>query len=820
MHSCFHWRFDPRLAAPGLLALIVASLYAPGVRAQAQPDAAQAAPASAPASAPGSAPPAATPPAPADVPAPPLRASGALQETVPATLRPQLPTLIEGDRIQGSTDQTTTIEGDAMLRRGDTVIRADRIDYFQPDDLARATGRVRINRAGDVYEGPLLEMKVEAFEGFFTQPSYRFLRSQAYGQADRIVFLNEQQSVVTRASYTTCERQPGPGWLPEWILTADEVRFDNAEEVGYAKGAVLRFYGVPLLPVPAMSFPLSDKRKTGFLPPTVAMDSVSGLTIAQPYYLNLAPNRDATLTPTYMGKRGVDMAGEFRYLEPGYRGLARVHYMSDDALRGIDRWSLAMRHTDRVLTSVVPGGLGLSVEINRVGDDNYWRDFSRNVTPSLTQRLLANDANLSWSQGPLSLRARALKWQTLQDPTAPIVPPYDRMPQMVARFARADLPGGLVTTIEADYTRFESTTALTNQPNAHRNFLQATLSRPWQAPGWFFTPKMQLHATQYQFDTALTPGGLSSAHVAVPTFSLDSGLVFERTARWFGRDLVQTFEPRAFYVYTPWRNQNYLPNYDSALSDFNFATIFTDNSFVGHDRIADNNLLTLGATSRFQDPATGAQLARFGVAQRLRFKDQLVTLPGGTPVVDRLSDILVGASLGDARPWSADTIVQYNPKTRRSERMTLGGRYNPSDYRLISAAYRLQRGQSEQLDVGWQWPINDLWGDRGQNLGPGRGQGGGRWYSVGRVNVSLKDRRPVDTIIGFEYDGCCWIGRVVLERLQAGTTTANTRLLFQLEFVGFARLGTNALAPLRDNIPRYQFLREQVAPPSRFTEYD
>ena len=793
----------------GLLALagtLSASLSAAQVAAQVAPPPA---PAPAPA-APGAAPAAS---------APALRPSSTLQEVIPAPLRQQLPTLVEGDRIEGRTDQITTIEGDARLRRGDTAIRADRIEYSQPDDQARATGRVRINRAGDIYEGPLLELKVEAFQGFFTQPQYRFLRNDAYGQAERIDFINDKQSVVTRATYTTCQREPGPSWMPEWILTADEVRFDNEQEVGYAKGAVLRFYGVPLLPVPAMSFPLSDKRKSGFLPPTLAVDSTSGLILAQPYYLNLAPNRDATLTPTYMGRRGVDLGAELRYLEPGMRGLARAHYMSDDALRGIDRWSLAVRHADRLFTSVVPGGVGLNLDINRVSDDNYWRDFSRNITASLTQRLLANEGALSWSQGPWTLRARALQWQTLQDPAAPIVPPYDRLPQLTARYLRTDLPAGLVSAIEADYTRFESAPLLTRQPNAHRSYLQAQLSRPWQAPGWFVTPKLQLHATQYEFDAPLADGA-RTARVAVPTFSLDSGLQFERTTAWFGRELVQTFEPRAFYVYTPWRDQRLLPNYDSAPTDFNFATIFTENNFVGHDRIADNNLLTLGAISRLQDPLTGAQLARFGVAQRLRFKDQTVTLPGGTPATDRLSDILVGASLGDSRPWVADTTVQYNPRTRRSERLTIGGRYNPSDYRVFNAAYRLQRGQSEQLDLGWQWPINDLWGDRGQDLGPGRGQGGGRWYSVGRVNLSLKDRRPVDTILGLEYDGCCWIGRIVLERLQAGTSTANTRLLFQLEFVGFARLGTNALTPLRDNIPRYQFLREQVAPPSRFTQYD
>jgi LPS-assembly protein len=306
----------------------------------------------------------------------------------------------------------------------------------------------------------------------------------------------------------------------------------------------------------------------------------------------------------------------------------------------------------------------------------------------------------------------------------------------------------------------------------------------------------------------------------LPTLSLDGGLVFERSTSFFGRAFLQTLEPRAFYVYTPFRDQSKLPNYDSGLNDFNFATIWTENAFAGNDRISDNNLLTLGTTTRLLDPDTGAEAAKFGVAQRLRFKDQNVTLPGGAPVSERLSDLLFGASVSLVPQWNIDSTVQYNPKTNRSIRSTVGFRYAPRNYHVISAAYRLQRGSSEQMDVGWQWPLNDLWGDKGQDLGPGRGEGDGRWYSVGRLNYSMRDRRVVDAVLGLEYDAGCWLGRIVVERLQAGTTNANKRILFQLEFVGLSRLGSNALQTLKENVPRYQYLREQVLPPSRFSNYD
>jgi len=170
--------------------------------------------------------------------------------------------------------------------------------------------------------------------------------------------------------------------------------------------------------------------------------------------------------------------------------------------------------------------------------------------------------------------------------------------------------------------------------------------------------------------------------------------------------------------------------------------------------------------------------------------------------------------------WAADATIQYNPKTGDSERQVIGVRYNPRSYHVISAAFRRQQGISSQIDVGWQWPLNDLWGDRGKDLGPGLGEGEGRWYSVGRINVSLLDHRLVDGVLGLEYDAGCWLGRIVVERFQTGTTQANKRILFQLEFVGFSHLGSNALQSLKENIPRYQYLRERTATPSRFSNYD
>ena len=756
-----------------------------------------------------------------------LKSSPLLSEAVSDAPENKGPTFVFGDRLSGRPDLETVIDGSAELRRGPTAMRADHIEYYQPDDTVKSRGNVRINSSGNRFEGPELEMKLDRFEGFFLSPTYRFLTNGGNGQATRVDFVDDKHFTAYQASYTTCERGNEASWKPAWVLNATSFEFDLDREVGVAHGAVLRFKDVPILGFPRVSFPLSDRRKSGLLPPTINLSSVNGFELRQPYYFDIAPNRDATFSPAIMTKRGVDLAGEFRYLEPSYNGILRANVMPGDKLRDRDRWSYGYQHTGVIDSGIASvGNFGLGLNLNRVSDNDYWRDFPI-TSPSTTQRLLPQDAVLSWGRGFFTSAVRTLKWQTLQDVASPIVPPYDRLPQFTAAYTRVNAPlaglaglgDGFDWSLEGDYTRFSADSQLTKQPNSNRALTRAKISRPWLFPAGFITPKLQLHATSYQFDTSLINGATTASRV-VPTFSLDSGLQFERDASFWGRSFTQTLEPRAFYVRTPFRDQSFLPNYDSGANSFNFATVFTENAFVGDDRISDANLLTLGVTSRLLEPATGAEVLRFGVAQRLRFDDQKVTLPGVLPVTDRISDLLVGASVNWVPQWAFDGTLQYNPKTRQSERASLGLRYNPSHYRVISAAYRRQRAVSEQIDVGWQWPINDLWGDKGRDLGAGQGQGGGRYYSVGRLNYSMLDKKLVDSVVGIEYDGCCWIGRVVLQRSQNSTTTSNTRILFQLELVGFSRIGASPLETLKSNVPRYEYLREKISPPSRFTTYD
>lgn len=757
-----------------------------------------------------------------------LRASRSLSEALPTGAQ-QGPTFIFGNRISGQPEVKTLVEGQAELRRPGTSLRTERLEFEQAEQRVSTEGATRIHHQGQLFVGTELQLRLDTFEGFFSQPQYQF-RGGGNGQAERIDFQGEKRLTAHRATYTSCEREDEASWKPAWELQAERMSFDMGAEVGHAHKPVVRFQNIPILAWGGtVSFPLSDKRKSGVLPPTYALDTASGLSLAVPYYLDMAPNRDATLTPTFMSRRGLDLGAELRYLDRLYQGTLRTNLLPSDRVFGQDRWSMSWQHTGRWPEPVAQGSVAYSLNLNRVSDNEYWRDFPR-MNKTLTQRLLPQDAVVSWSRGAGSVSLRTLSWQTLQLSDSVITPPYDRLPQVTARYGLIDVPlplvGGVDWSVDSDFTRFQATRQLTSQTNGDRLVTRAQISRPWVTPAGYITPRLQLHGTQYNF--AEDWQGQRSASRLVPTFSLDSGLQFERETTFLGRGFLQTLEPRAFYVYTPYRDQRRLPNYDSAENSFNFASVFIENSFVGQDRIADANLVTLGVVSRLLEPATGAESLRLGVAQRVRFADQQVTLSGAPPTVaaERLSDVLVGATMNWSRRWALNFHTQYNPDLAQSKRSAVRVRYSPGAYRAFSATYRRQQPLtpsdigSQQVDMSWQWPLKEIVTLSNSQGGVPGGASDRRWYSVGRMNYSMLDRRLVDSVIGLEYDGCCWVGRLVLQRSTSGLATANTQIMAQLEFVGFSRLGNNPLSVLRTQVPGYQLLREQVSPPSRFSNYE
>ncbi len=748
--------------------------------------------------------------------APGLQASPRLQPLPRGAAGRALPTFLQADRLRIQPDIGSLAEGNAEFRRGGLLIRADRLAYDDAQDMATGSGKVRVSRDGARYSGPEFQLKVQRFEGYFLRPEFEFPLLGAGGRAERMDFIDGTRSRATAAEYTSCPRNGVEE--PAWLLRTDSVQLDLEASEGVAVGAVLRFQGVPILALPSLSFPLSDARRSGWLPPSIESDNRSGVQLAVPYYWNIAPNRDATLTPRVITRRGLGLNTEFRYLEPGMRGTLALDWLPRDRVAGRPREALQWSHE-----SNLDGDFRATLDGVRVSDDDWWKDFpnaNRGPTSRLLPLRLGLEKPFELVGGQGLVYARALRWQALQGSDSAIVAPYERSPQIGIR-----LGGGFGAaweyTLESEFNRFSlpaGELAKAGRAGGERWHLLGGLARPWREPGWFVVPRLSVNAATYS-DSGLLPTAEVRRSRYIPTLSLDAGFELERQTEAFGRALRQTLEPRLLYVQTPYRAQSQLPNYDAAAKDFNFSSIYSDNQFSGVDRVSDAKQLTAGFTTRFVDANTGAEALRLGLVQRYLFRAQRVTAqadgtPDGEPTDQRLSDLLLLGSTSLLQGWTLDSALQYSPDIQRSVRSIIGARYSPGSFRTVSATYRFTRGLSEQMEVGWQWPI---WSSQPAALqAAGRSASsasasscGGTWYAVGRINYSLKDSRVTDSVLGAEYDAGCWIARVVAERLSTGRSEATTRMMLQLELVGLSRIGSNPLKVLKDNIPGYRLLRDE-----------
>jgi LPS-assembly protein len=529
------------------------------------------------------------------------------------------------------------------------------------------------------------------------------------------------------------------------------------------------------------------------LAPSYAHTTQRGIEIGLPLYWNIAPEQDLTVTPVYMSKRGEQLKGDYRYLGERYFGQLRGEYMPDDRVLGVPRSGYSWQHEQRF----TPALLG-RLDINKVSDDTYFVDLASQVR-QVSIGNLPRDAYLQYSgnfgQTSYRAQARVQSFQTLQDPAAPIVSPYHRMPQLNLQLTRNDIGNALDATIPAEYVNFAHPTLL----QGSRSTVAPVLNAPVLTSGGFLNPKVGLRAVSYNL-SGVAPGQPERQDYAIPWLSLDSGLVFDRETTWSGTRLTQTLEPRVYYNYVPYRNQDQAPLFDTALADFNYAQLFTENRFVGGDRFGDANQITWAVTSRLLG-AGGVEMMRAAIGQRYYFQDERVGLTPTSPLrTSSASDWL--ASLGGrfARAWTFDTTLQYNPIEARTERVGVSFRFMPELAKVLNLGYRYLRDVQDQVDLSAQWPVK------------------AGWYAVGRYNYSLRDSLLLQGLAGLEYNGGCWVFRGVFQRLQASSTVASTAILFQLEFNGFGQIGSDeTLTLLRRNVPGYSVTNPQdhtLVPPS------
>jgi LPS-assembly protein len=686
---------------------------------------------------------------------------------------------LHAQRIEGETEKTLTATGDVELRQRGVSIRADRIDYDSPTQTVVATGGVHLDRDGDTATGPTLTYKLDGDTGEMDTPTFEVAKKAdrkqaARGSAERTVLEGNSITRLFHAEYTTC---PVP--RSDWFLRVGELELDSAKNTGTAYNSAVYFLGVPILYSPYISFPLNNARTTGFLAPTLGTSGKSGFEFSLPWYWNIAPNRDATFTPKLLSKRGILLGGEFRYLEPRWgAGIVEAEYLPHDRIAERDRYFMGWKHSQALLW----GWMG-AINVQKVSDDNYFRDLSTRLAVT-SQTNLPRDAIAAYSDDIWSLSARTIAYQTLQDPLAPVTEPYKQLPQFLVSGLKQDVHG-LDLGLQAELTNYRHPTLV----NGQRFITYPSVSWPFKATWGYVTPKAGYHFTRYNVtgDTQ----GLEDASRSLPIASLDAGLFFERPWNFRESSYFQTLEPRLYYLHIPYRDQSKLPNFSTADADFSFQTLFSENRFVGGDRIGDANQVTTAITSRLVESNTGIERLKVALGQIYYFEPQRVTLD--KPATnDRKSDILALVA-GQVTPaFTMEMGVEYNPNRGRDERIITNLRYSPAPGSIVNAAYRFTRNevtpanQIRQVDISAQWPV-------------GRG-----WNLVGRVNWSLQDRKVLEGLAGFEYNADCWALRAVAHRFTTATQQTSTSFQIQLELTGLSRIGISPLETLRQNIAGYK----------------
>ena len=692
------------------------------------------------------------------------------------------PITVQAEKIEGRAATEIKLEGNVEFTKDQTRVTADNVTYRQIDEEIEATSQVRIQRFGDFYTGDELKLNLETGKGLMLNPTYKLEFNNAQGDAKRVEFISDTEAKVVEGTYSTCE---GPE--PDWYLKVDTLNLDSGRDLGQARNAIVIFKGVPILATPAMSFSLTGARRSGLLPPTVGATSTGGAEITIPYYFNIAPTRDLTLFPKAIARRGLQLGVNGRYLGDTFQGETTVEFLPQDRKAMRNRSSLSSIHRQ-----VFNDSLSASWNLNYASDSEYTTDFANSLATSSRRQLLrevrADYVSPFWSAG-----FRLQNYQVLQDPAGLLDPtllverPYDRLPQLTFRAGQRTV-SGLDWSADAELTHFVHP----EKVGAVRLVLNPQVSFSYLQSGLFVTPKLSLHASKYELDGTPAQIGLldTSPGRTVPTFSVDSGLIFDRNSDLLGDGMTQTLEPRLFYVNSPFRDQSRIPIFDTSETTFNFTQLFAANRFVGQDRISDNNQITLGLISRFIEQS-GVERLRLAFGQRYNFREQRVLLDRNTPIQSgSRSDVLLSAFGRVSQTISIDSALQYNVSTNSTVSSNFGMQWKPADKSVLNAEYRFLRNSFEQVNFSGQWPLTQ------------------RLYGVGRISYSVNERRNTENLVGLEYNEDCWVLRMVAQRFATTTQNATTSLFLQLELNGLSKLGNNPLEILSKNIPGYQKVNE------------
>ncbi|MGH8140080.1 MAG: LPS-assembly protein LptD [Steroidobacteraceae bacterium] len=698
---------------------------------------------------------------------------------------------ITSDRATLGTDGNATLQGNVTVHQADREIHAQHAQYNTKTNGIKTEGAIE-------YEDPVVHVTGEGgnytpAEGADFQSAQFDLRQRAArGSADTMRLTPQGVLDLKGVRFTTC-----PKAKEAWRIRADRVTLDTRSRIGSARDARVDFEGVPILYLPWLSFPLGNERKSGFLFPTVGNSSRSGAELAVPYYWNIAPNADFTFQPILYSRRGADLGGDLRYMNPSDHGELTWNYLPYDDVFGASRSRVKLTNVMEL-----PGDFRFSIDAENVSDTTYFEDFAQGPEGTSTA-FVQRQATLTYRDEHWKIDGEVQHYQTTDNTLAQTDRPYARLPSLAVSGNNSWGPAELLRYgFESEVVNFARSVNFDRAAACGLAFGVDPCVTGWRVdvmpdasidlagPGYFVRPGIAWRATQYALRNT-DPGEDRSPLRTLPIASFDTGLLFERNAGSHDQRRV-TLEPRLLYLYVPYRNQDQLPLFDTALPDLDPVELFRNNRYVGADRVGDANQVSVGVTSRLLDARDGRQFLAATFGQTYYFTTPRVLLPGEEVRTDHRSDFVAQLALTAFQDWSADLGLQWDPQTSRSERSQVNIQYKPAGESVINVGYRYQRDVLEQAEISTAWPISQS------------------WNVFLRGVYSLKDHTALERFAGFEYRACCWRVRFGGRRFvsthpvpPATTGAQDTGIWVQLELTGLASVGSASDSFLTEAIRGY-----------------
>jgi len=680
----------------------------------------------------------------------------------------RLPVEVSSDSAQIGVDGAALLSGRVELRQGERRLEAEEVRYD------RASGQFSVGGTLTYTDGSITARgdtgRYEAASGASLEDAeFDLPERPARGAAERMQIGTDGRVRLSEVWFSTC-----PDASPDWRIRARSIELDTRTRNGTGRNAAVEFLGVPILYLPYISFPLGEQRKSGFLVPDAGFSSRSGVELAVPYYFNLAPNYDLLVEPRFYEKRGLDAGATFRYLTRTNRGEIRANLLPGDMVRDTDRHWLRLRHRTEL-----PAGWRLDLDAADVSDAEYFEDFAAGADGTSTA-FLQRVARLSYRDEHWRVRGEFQQFQTIDRALQPIDRPYAQVPRIAVRGeGRRDAGLPLSYSLDAEVVNFERDTGITGW----RTDATSRIALDFGSPAYYLRPAAGVRYTRYALDSVAS-GATTSPSRSLPFAALDAGLLLERPAV-DGRVQRITLEPRLLYLWTPYRDQDDLPVFDTRVPDLNFVQLFRGERYVGADRVSDANQVSLGVTSRFYDGASGRQLLAATIGQTLHLEAPRVRLPD-EPRIGSKSDLVAQLAVTRWQNFNVNLGVQWNPQQSRSERRQVRIQYRPQGDRALNLAYRFQDQRLEQTELSGAWPVTR------------------RWSAFGRLVYDLQERSTLEQFGGVEYGACCWRLRLVGRRFVSSRTgERDSGIYLQLELNGLASVGSSADTFLEEAIRGY-----------------